>query len=151
MEKAEAFVLGLLPGVGVGTAEVAKAIGQKTRNAYQSLMIAAKNGRIEYRNNLWYAVATPRKTVVNGAPRAPKAPSIRELAVKASKAAERGLGAEDIARAVCEADPSKKHDSAVAEVHRMVKDGLYEPSGTNGRGSLFVLTPKGGAVLNGSA
>ena len=132
-DKAEAFVL--KHPEGVKTSDVSKAIGQKVESVDGTLRSVWKSRKtIERRDGLWFP-----------SPKAPanKRKTHRALIAEVMAAGNRPMGAGDVIAAVQQLDAERKRESLEAELHRMREDRLIAQQGTNGRGSLYVLTNGG--------
>jgi hypothetical protein len=131
-DKGEAFVL--QHPEGVTTRQVATAIGQKVESVDGTLRSVVKyRGTIERRDGKWW----PKS------PDGQKRVTHREITSQVLAAANRPMGAGDIIAAVQAIDPERKRESLEAELHRMREDGVIVQKGSNGRGSLYVLTNGG--------
>lgn len=150
VDRAETFVRA--HPEGVTTAEVSKAIGQKSKNADVSLRCLLKRGSVERRARKWWPLNS-QNTVGSSETRSSEATelrhSVRELILEVLAREESDpLSASAIYHKIKELHPKAVKGSIDGQIFHMRKKGLIFAAGSNGRGSLYALS-RGGSRIEG--
>ena len=121
---------------GVKTADVAKAIGQDTKNVDGTLRILVTRGVIERRDGKWWPKAQkPAKTTEPA-----KKITIRDVITQVLTEQGNAPMTSAAIFAGCHAiNPKLGRPSVEGEINRMKKDELLVSAGSNGRAGLYAL------------